>query len=134
MRLVRAAALLAVLVLAHPPVWALEDAGGADPVDRVMGRYNFPPAFDKLGRGIGNLIGGWMEIPLNIRKHQSSRDTAGSYFSGAAHGLIKGAVRTGVGAYEALTFFIPVPQDFKPILPTLEPFRRPNRPARPGSR
>jgi len=33
---------------------------------------------------------------------------------------VKGAVRTAVGAYETVTFFLPYPEEFAPILPTLE--------------
>jgi len=99
-------------------------AGGRDRVDEVMGRYNLHPAFAKLGRGLSNVVGGWLEIPLNIHRYYSEQDTAGSLFTGAASGMFKGVVRTGVGAYETLTFFLPYPEGFAPILPTLEYFQQ----------
>lgn len=96
---------------------------GQDRVDQLMGRYNLHPALEKLGRGISNALGGWLEIPLNIHKRYAESDPAASLFTGALYGLVKGVVRTGVGVYETATFFLPYPEDFAPILPTLEYFR-----------
>ena len=101
--------------------------GGQDRVDQLMGRYNLYPAFEKLGRGLANLLGGWLEIPLNIHQHFAQSDTAGSFLTGTVHGLFKGVVRTGVGAYETVTFFLPYPENFAPILPTLEYFQHHTR-------
>jgi putative exosortase-associated protein (TIGR04073 family) len=95
-----------------------------DQVDELMRRYNLHPAFGKLGRGVCNFFLGWTEIPLNIGKWYSRSDTGGSIVTGAAHGVFRGVVRTGVGFYETVTFFLPYPEDFAPILPTLEYFRQ----------
>ncbi len=84
-------------------------------------------AFEKLGRGVSNFLGGWLEIPLGIHKRYATSDTAGSLFTGTAVGAFKGLVRTGVGAYETVTFFLPYPEDFAPILPTLEYFQHHTR-------
>ena len=100
------------------------DRQGADQVDQMLGRYNLYPAFEKLGRGTANALGGWLEVPYNINQRFSKSDTAGSFFTGAAQGLVKGAVRTAVGAYEVVTFFLPYPEDFAPILPTLPYFQK----------
>ena len=105
---------------------------GSDQVEEVMGRYNLHPAFQKGGRGISNALGGWMEVPLNIHQRYSKSDTAGSMFTGLAYGLFKGAVRTGVGIYEVVTFFLPYPEDFRPILPPLKYYQKePKRPPYP---
>ena len=98
-----------------------------DQVDELMGRYNLHPAFEKLGRGAANLLGGWLEVPLNIHTHMAKSDMAGSFFTGLAHGLFKGVIRTGVGAYETVTFFLPYPENFAPILPTLAYFQQSTR-------
>lgn len=106
--------------------WANEPSAGSvggDRVDEVLGRYNLHPAFAKLGRGLSNFLAGWMEIPLNLDQRYSASDTAGSIVTGAAYGVVKGLVRTGVGAYETVTFFLPYPEDFAPILPTLPYFQ-----------
>ena len=98
--------------------------GGQDRVDAMMSRYNLGPAFTKLGRGVSNFLLGWLEIPLNVQKRYTSTDTVGSGLAGTAVGIFKGAVRTGVGLYETVTFFLPLPEHFKPILPTLEYFQK----------
>ena len=98
--------------------------GQPDRVEEVMGRYNLHPSFAKLGRGLANFTGGWLEIPLNMHRRYSTGDTAGSLFTGAIYGVFKGLVRTSVGAYETLTFFLPYPEEFAPILPTLPYFQR----------
>ena len=98
--------------------------GGQDRMDVMMSRYNLGPAFTKLGRGVSNFFLGWLEIPLNIRKRYTTSDTVGSSLAGTATGFFKGAVRTGVGLYETLTFFFPLPEHFEPILPTLEYFQK----------
>jgi hypothetical protein len=65
-----------------------------------------------------------MEIPLGVGHRYSTSDTAGSVLTGAAVGLFRGVVRTAVGFYETVTFFLPYPEHYAPILPTLEYFRR----------
>lgn len=94
-----------------------------DRVDAVMGRYLHPP-LAKFGRGVSNVLGGWLEVPVNIQQRYATTDTAGSLVTGAVYGLIKGLVRTGVGVYETATFFLPCPKHFAPILPTLAYFQR----------
>lgn len=95
-----------------------------DRVDEMLGRYNLQPAFDKGGRGLANFCFGWLEIPLNIQARYSESDTAGSFIAGTGIGVVKAVARTAVGAYEAVTCFLPYPEDFRPILPTLEYFRK----------
>ena len=115
------------VVSAHVPCgWTEADRSpyhGQDQVDELLGRYNLHPAFDKLGRGLSNALGGWLEIPLNVGKRYSTSDTGASFFTGLAHGVFKGVVRTGVGLYETATFFLPYPENYAPILPTLEYFQ-----------
>ena len=116
-----------VLALLVPRGWAQSDATtpqSRDRVDELLGRYNLHPAFEKLGRGVSNALGGWLEVPLNMHKRYTTSNTAGSLLTGAAYGLVKGVVRTGVGLYEAVTFFLPYPENFAPILPTLEYFQQ----------
>ena len=95
-----------------------------DPADELLLRYNLHPAFEKLGRGIGNTLTGWLEFPLNIEKRYTAADTATSLFTGAVFGIVKSVVRTGVGLYETATFWLPYPERYAPILPTLDYFKR----------
>ena len=70
----------------------------------------------KLGRGVGNILTGWIEVPKNI--YDTSMES--NVFAGLTLGLIKGVgmtvMRTVVGAYETVTFPIPLPEDYKPIV------------------
>ena len=119
--------LTVMLTLSIPLAWAREETPGPqsqDRVDQLMLRYNLHPAFEKFGRGVANTLFGWTEIPLNIHKHYTPTDAGGSFLTGTVYGVFKGLVRTGVGVYEAVTFFLPYPEDYAPILPTLEYFKR----------
>jgi len=70
----------------------------------------------KLGRGLVNIVTGWIEIPKNIY------DTAveSNPLLGITFGTLKGAgmaiVRTGAGAYDVATFLFPIPEDYDAIL------------------
>ena len=65
-----------------------------------------------------------LEIPLNVHTYKSKHDTAGSFFTGLFTGIVKGTARTSVGFYEVVTCFLPYPEDFAPVLPTLEYFQQ----------
>lgn len=73
-------------------------------------------AMMKLGRGLINLISGWVEIPMRMDE-TSKRSSLGS---GMTWGLLRGAghgfVRTAGGAYEVVTFPFPAPPDYQPIM------------------
>ena len=121
---------VALGLLAGHAAWAEEGASSAgerDRVEDVMSRYNLQPAFEKLGRGVANTFGGVLEIPLGIEHRYSKSDVGGSFLTGAAIGAFKALVRTGVGMYETVTFFLPYPENYAPILPTLEYFKRDTR-------
>ena len=70
----------------------------------------------KLGRGLCNTLFGVAEIPIQI---QRTVDAEGSG-AGATYGVCKGFgyffMREGVGIYEVLTFPIPYPRYYEPIL------------------
>jgi putative exosortase-associated protein (TIGR04073 family) len=73
-------------------------------------------AGQKLGRGLAGLLAGWVELPGNIYD-ESNRH---GWVSGATLGFAKGigmtVARTLVGAYEFITFPIPAPDEYNPIL------------------
>ena len=102
----------------------------ADATDHVMLQANVYPAVEKLGRGLGNTIGGWLELPYQIQQRYTERDTASSLATGTIVGVVKGIARTVVGVYETVTFWLPLPEHFAPILPTLPYFNKaePRRP------
>lgn len=106
---------------------------GRDQTEVWLQRAHAYPAAEKLGRGLSNALGGWLEIPSTIEQRYARTDTFGSLLTGAVLGTLKGVVRTGVGVYEAVTFFLPIPPHFAPILPTLGSFDEtvPPRPREP---
>lgn len=106
---------LLVLGLSAPLGWT-------DSLDDFFGPHQPHPAFDKFGRGVSNALFGWLEIPATMSQRYEERDTGGSLLAGAAYGVVRGVVRTSVGVYEAVTFLLPCPKDFAPIVPTLAYF------------
>ncbi|UCH12287.1 MAG: exosortase system-associated protein, TIGR04073 family [Candidatus Omnitrophota bacterium] len=71
----------------------------------------------KLGRGLVNVVTGWIELPKNI--YDTSVET-NNPLMGITYGTLKGVgmtvVRTGAGAYDVATFLFPLPEDYKPLL------------------
>jgi len=71
----------------------------------------------KLGRGIVNVVTGWVELPKNI--YDTSVET-NNPLMGITYGTLKGVgmtvVRTGAGAYDVVTFLFPIPQNYQPVL------------------
>jgi len=71
---------------------------------------------EKLGRGITNTATGWIEIPKEIgRNAEKSGDMAGLVV-GPLKGLTKAISRTAVGIYDLLTFLIPLPRHYEPVI------------------
>jgi putative exosortase-associated protein (TIGR04073 family) len=70
----------------------------------------------KLGRGITNVATGWVEIPKEIgRSVEKSGDFAGLVV-GPFKGIAKAIGRTIVGVYEVVTFPIPLPRRYEPVI------------------
>ena len=87
-----------------------------------------PPSyapFDKLGRGVINLLGGWLEIPSQMEAgYRRHPENAGAgMVGGLGVGVFTGVRRTIVGAFETVTFFLPIPRNYAPILPPLDYFK-----------
>jgi len=71
---------------------------------------------EKLGRGITNVATGWVEIPKEIgRNVEKSGDMAG-LIVGSFKGIAKAIGRTVVGVYEVVTFLIPLPRRYEPVI------------------
>jgi len=73
-------------------------------------------ATKKLGRGLVNILTGWIELPRNIYKTSVESNPLTGITVGLAKGLGMTVVRTGAGIYETATFPFPLPQEYKPIL------------------
>ena len=70
----------------------------------------------KLGRGVANILTGWLEIPKNIYNTSIETNPMVGITVGTAKGIGMGIVRTGAGVYEVITFPFPLPEDYVPIL------------------
>ncbi len=71
---------------------------------------------EKFGRGIANTATGWLEVPLEIGRKNSSEGAASAIFVGPFAGLAKAVWRTFSGVYDVFTFFIPAPKDYDSLV------------------
>lgn len=95
-------ALVFLIGSAVGPAWAEQDTG------RLV--------MTKLFRGMVNAVTGWMEIPKQMIQ-TSEKEGLGV---GLSWGFIKGigwAVgRSVAGSYEIVTFPLPVPENYRPVM------------------
>ena len=71
----------------------------------------------KLIRGGGNLVFGFVEIPVAINEEWQNLDPFTGTFVGGFKGAFRGLCRTGAGALEIVTFPFGFPRrDFKPLM------------------
>ena len=66
----------------------------------------------QLGRGLGNIVTGPLEIPANIIKVKDTNGDVAGVTYGTLRGVWRCLVREGVGVFEVVTF----PMRFKPIV------------------
>ena len=70
----------------------------------------------KLFRGVVNLVTGWIEIPMQMSDTWKLEGPA----TGLSWGFVKGIGfalgRTAAGAYETVTFPVPLPEGYEPIM------------------
>lgn len=70
----------------------------------------------KLGRGLANILTGWIELPKNIYDTSVEDNPLAGLTIGLAKGVGMTIVRTGAGIYEVVTFPFPIPEDYGPVL------------------
>ncbi len=70
----------------------------------------------KLGRGIANLVTCPLELPTGIGRAATEDGAIAAFTWGILKGTFNIVKRAGVGAYEIITFPVPFPADYKPIL------------------
>jgi putative exosortase-associated protein (TIGR04073 family) len=70
----------------------------------------------KLGRGFANVLFGIAEVPNQI--HYTSRTDGGGAAAslGVGRGLLKFLAREVVGVWEIVSFPLPVPSGYKPVM------------------
>lgn len=70
----------------------------------------------KLGRGLANVGFGLVEVPNQFSKINSEHGFPAAATYGVGKGLFRWVGRELVGAYEVVTFPIPAPRGYKPIM------------------
>jgi putative exosortase-associated protein (TIGR04073 family) len=70
----------------------------------------------KFVRGVANISTGWLELPKQIHRIGTQEGWVTGTWRGPFEGLGMLIARTVAGAYEVLTFLIPVPPRFQPLL------------------
>ena len=73
-------------------------------------------AWAKLGRGVNNVLFGFFEIPhqtINMGKHERWPI---AMVGGPIKGVFYFIARELVGVYETVTFPVPVPADYEPVM------------------
>ena len=73
-------------------------------------------AAKKLGRGLANVLTGWIELPKNIYDTSVEDNPLSGMTIGLAKGVGMTIVRTGAGIYETVTFPFPIPEGYAPVL------------------
>ena len=76
----------------------------------------------KLGRGFCNILTCPLELFKGVQDVGNENGPLAAYSYGILEGLFNTVVRAAVGVYEVVTFPIPVPPDFEPILTNPEFF------------
>ena len=70
----------------------------------------------KLGRGLSNIAFGWMELPKGIEDVGEQNNFIAATTWGPIYGLGRTVNRTLAGVYEVVTFPVPLPKDFEPLV------------------
>ncbi|MFH1752862.1 MAG: exosortase system-associated protein, TIGR04073 family [Candidatus Omnitrophota bacterium] len=73
-------------------------------------------AIGKLSRGLMNTTTGWIELFTTIHESYVEEPFIGGLIYGIPMGLARAFLRTGAGIYELITFPIPFPANYEPII------------------
>ena len=73
-------------------------------------------AIKKLARGAVNVVTGWVEIPKRIDETAWDHGTAAGLTWGLLRGIGYAFVRTAAGFYEVVTFPVPAPPGYAPVI------------------
>ncbi len=92
-------AVITILLLAHSATYCF----AADPLR-------------KLGRGLANVITGAIEIPKKVYQVTKTEGALKGFTWGWIKGASEAILRTGTGVYEVMTFPIPAPAEYEPMM------------------
>ena len=73
-------------------------------------------ALRKLGRGAANLLFGVVEVPNQYTKANAEHGGSAGFTYGIPKGIARWFGRELVGVYEIVTFPLPLPHGYKPIM------------------
>ncbi len=73
-------------------------------------------ALRKLGRGFSNLLFGFIEMPNQYTKAVAEHGGAAGVTYGLPKGFVRWIGRELVGVYEIVTFPVPLPRGYKPVM------------------
>ena len=76
--------------------------------------YQTNSPVSKMGTGLVNTTTGWTDVPLKMSEESGKTNPLIGWTVGFGQGLAKGAIRTGAGIYDVITFALP-PYD-EPIM------------------
>ncbi len=85
-------------------------------VTLLFANLSYAGPFKKLGRGLANMVTGWIELPVTVHRTSERHNYIGGLFYGIPIGLAKALIRTFGGVYEIVTFPFPIPEDYEPII------------------
>jgi putative exosortase-associated protein (TIGR04073 family) len=100
-----------LLLLCAVPTWGEEPLSQAEPEQSLDVQIG-----TKMARGACNLGLGWVEIPKQIYLASQHGGWAAGAFRGPIDGLGMFVARTFAGMYEILTFPIPLPPHYQPLV------------------
>lgn len=111
---ITAIALVAVMALGSGAVFAQS----YDPSQDLPQPTKWQKRIEKFGRGVANVLFGWVEIPLTVdQKIKQGKPLQYILTAAPIIGTVKAVVRTGVGVYEVVTFAGTKPERaYDPIL------------------
>ncbi len=70
----------------------------------------------KLGRGIVNVVASPGEYAVQTAKLMKDHDPLTAYLGGVFQGTTRMLQRIGAGVYEVVTFPVPLPKKYKPLM------------------
>ena len=70
----------------------------------------------KLGRGVMNILTGWIEVPYNIAETWKDTEPFTGIVAGGIKGIFWGWARTCTGFFDVFTFPFPIPQNYEPLM------------------
>jgi len=113
MRILPGIAVLGLVLAVGSPAWAEESSGISHQVETPA---VLTQVATKFARGVANLTTGWVEFPKQIYLVGHKEGWVSGAIRGPIEGLGMFIARTVVGAYDILTFPLPIPPQYRPML------------------